>query len=671
MKKISILLLILSLSIAGFGQHGDVNANRLFIKDRIKFKDYWLTGIQRDTSFTDSAKVPTSLAVRKFVEGRIAGVSGGGATPNLNAVSLAGNTTTIPLRISHVTVGSVADDGTPSAYLFSDTTNRVTGFGFSTSGNPISSYNPFKFQRTTFGIDAGALGAGRSIVAFGYHTLKGNAFDNVSAFGDSAGVDNVYQNVTLLGKKAQATSDGQIVLSNGQRSLFLTLADNVYLNFRSPGGDVAFLGDIPPNTDTSGIELNDLSVNSSPTTGAASYNPANGEFTIPKLGLDGTLRNNNVTDYPAYWSDGGGGAFGIMSDGSGGFMAVADGPSMSTQIRDYGIQFSDPIFGTPISKIVPDPAASNAEFTLPQVSGRAVISVNGVVPDANGNVTVSGGGGGGSVSWGSITGSLGDQTDLYDKFNSYVGNGDTASMLSPYLRAAIAAATYSPISHNHDASYSAIGHNHSYDLLTNVSTVGKTDGAIPYWDSLTATWKVKRGLTKMVFPLRAKKTAGANDSVDIWMPPHTMLVNNRGDSGRAQLVAFVDTTGTYTGALTWSGSSAPSGTPSHWYSLAVRGKKATMTVFLNYSTPGSGNTGVTLTLPPGAPAPAVPPGLGSANQYLPYSCFAHAGSSPNSLGNGGRAVMKVNGDATGYEVQINISSTNASVTFFTMDYTLN
>ena len=71
----------------------DVTAQRLIVYGNFYFKDYWLIGVQRDSGLIDPQKFPTSLAVRNFVEGRIATyaathTSGSGTSTRTNADSL-------------------------------------------------------------------------------------------------------------------------------------------------------------------------------------------------------------------------------------------------------------------------------------------------------------------------------------------------------------------------------------------------------------------------------------------------------------------------------------------------------------------------------------------------------------------------------------------------------
>lgn len=73
---------------------------------------------------------------------------------------------------------------------------------------------------------------------------------------------------------------------------------------------------------------------------------------------------------------------------------------------------------------------------------------------------VSGAGGGGGGTWGSITGTLSDQTDLAA---ALAGKSDTGHDHD---------AIYAPLAHNHDAAYATIGHNHdsAYAALSHTHT---------------------------------------------------------------------------------------------------------------------------------------------------------------------------------------------------------
>lgn len=610
MRKLLTLLLIITLGNA-YAQPSYI-ADRIVARKTLQVKDYWISGIQRDTALIDSSKLPTSLAVRKFVEGRLAGIGGGGGVGNLQSVTDNGRITTRGAVFEQIAIG--ADfSGLPSlgmAHILADSTRRSTIFG------RMAGYSSSSVGLTAMGWNA-------AINASGHY---------ITAYGDSAGVNNTFSNVTLIGTKAAADSARQIVLADGVRNLRLAIGNftnNRKLRFQDADGTVALLHNIP----SPGIQLNALSVNAAAAGGSATYNNTTGVFSIPSYTLDGVIGNNPTTDKPVSF-DGANGGFGIAEDGNGGFYANVYGPDGATETFPAKIRFRESTIGTYVGSIVPDiEAYGDPEIKMPRTSGRIVISVNGEEPDEDGNVVVSTGGG----SWGSISGTLSDQTDLQTALNAKA----------------------------------SVSHTHSLDLLTNVDASGKVDNSRLEWNASTSNWEArKRDSTAAKLPLRVKKTTGQKDTIGIWLPPKSMLVNNSSDSGFVQPVSFFDTSGVYSGAITWAGSLAPSGTTSHYFSLSVRGNRASLTVYLGYSAAGTGNNAVTITLPPGAPLPLIPPGLGGANEYLPYSAAGFISTAPTGSPTTGRALMKMNNDASGVEIVTTTGAVAARNSFFSLDYTI-
>src|SRR5687768_1686828 len=85
-------------------------------------------------------------------------------------------------------------------------------------------------------------------------------------------------------------------------------------------------------------------------------------------------------------------------------------------------------------------------------------------------------GGGGGASWGGITGTLADQTDLQTVLDGKQASGSYASS-----------------AHDHDADYAALGHAHSYNDLTDKPTL--FDGA---YSSLSGTPTLGNSASKNV-----------------------------------------------------------------------------------------------------------------------------------------------------------------------------
>jgi hypothetical protein len=70
------------------------------------------------------------------------------------------------------------------------------------------------------------------------------------------------------------------------------------------------------------------------------------------------------------------------------------------------------------------------------------------------------GGSSGSTTWGGITGTLADQSDLNTALSGKAASGHDHNL------------TYAALNHNHDSAYSAVGHTHSYAALSHTHAAG-------------------------------------------------------------------------------------------------------------------------------------------------------------------------------------------------------
>jgi hypothetical protein len=88
---------------------------------------------------------------------------------------------------------------------------------------------------------------------------------------------------------------------------------------------------------------------------------------------------------------------------------------------------------------------------------------------------------------------------------------------------------------------------------------------------------------------------------------YTVLANNTNSSASPTEQPFENLTNQiYTPTPVWTGTTAPSGTTEHTYSLSQIGNLVTLTINLSYGNQGSGLTLVTCELPSTAPTPALP-----------------------------------------------------------------
>jgi hypothetical protein len=151
---------------------------------------------------------------------------------------------------------------------------------------------------------------------------------------------------------------------------------------------------------------------------------------------------------------------------------------------------------------------------------------------------------------------------------------------------------------------------------------------------------------------------------------YSFQANGTNAAANGSATAFRDTAGTYTGTITWTGTTAPSGATNHSFRLVQVGRMVTLTVFLVYATNGGGLGQVTLDLPSGAPAVAEPAGLTGANQNM-YPVLSWFSSATNAvLSNAARGFIRNNPTNTANDIIIQMSSSapnsaHITVTYFT------
>lgn len=116
------------------------------------------------------------------------------------------------------------------------------GAGYDNQGN----------NQNAFGAGAGFANIGENVNALGSNAGSNNTGNNVNAFGIAAGDSNAFDNVNLFGRRAQATADGQTVLSKDgtimARINTNDLTDSREYDLQDKDGTIAHLDDIPTNT---------------------------------------------------------------------------------------------------------------------------------------------------------------------------------------------------------------------------------------------------------------------------------------------------------------------------------------------------------------------------------------------------------------------------------------
>ena len=123
---------------------------------------------------------------------------------------------------------------------------------------------------------------------------------------------------------------------------------------------------------------------------------------------------------------------------------------------------------------------------------------------------------------------------------------------------------------------------------------------------------------------------------------------------------------TYAGTITWTGTTAPSGTTNHRYRWVQVGKQVSLTISLNYGTAGAALTAVRMTLPSDCPSPTNFGTLTAANDII-GSAWAFLGTSTTAATTG-RVLLQNNATNNGFEFNITSSSGSYRTSGFTLTY---
>jgi len=151
------------------------------------------------------------------------------------------------------------------------------------------------------------------------------------------------------------------------------------------------------------------------------------------------------------------------------------------------------------------------------------------------------------------------------------------------------------------------------------------------------------------------------------IPAYTFLANNTNATANATAQYFKDTSGTYTGTITWNGTAPTSGT--FTYRWTRIGKMVTLNISLVYANAGTTNSQVVVTLPGDAPTPTKPGGLTAASNMLyPALTQINATNQSTLTSSTMRGMMRSNSNNNGFEFLVNCGSTSALNAFITCTY---
>jgi len=206
--------------------------------------------------------------------------------------------------------------------------------------------------------------------------------------------------------------------------------------------------------------------------------------------------------------------------------------------------------------------------------------------------------------------------------------------------------------------------------------VNKTSGsgnAVTITGTLNATTIIKNGGTSSQF-LKADGSVDATTYVSDTtalqpksIPSYSILANNTSATANATAQFFKDTSGTYTGTITWNGVAPTSGNFSYRWTRI--GKMVTINIALAYTVAGSANSTLIVTLPTDAPTPTKPAGLTSALSLI-YPCYGTVnGPAATTLSTSAfRGSLRNNTANNGFEFFIGYTNTTPINANFTCSY---
>lgn len=133
-------------------------------------------------------------------------------------------------------------------------------------------------------------------------------------------------------------------------------------------------------------------------------------------------------------------------------------------------------------------------------------------------------------------------------------------------------------------------------------------------------------------------------------------ISNYNGTSWVSLTPTAPTQQVYTGTITWTGTTAPSGATNHTYNWSLTNNLVTLKITLIYATAGVGQTAVLMTLPTDCPAPLKPTGLTTASNNL-YTGIGYLSQTITSTSaTATRTILRSNAANNGFEIISNGST---------------
>jgi hypothetical protein len=157
---------------------------------------------------------------------------------------------------------------------------------------------------------------------------------------------------------------------------------------------------------------------------------------------------------------------------------------------------------------------------------------------------------------------------------------------------------------------------------------------------------------------------------DAVFPAYSFYANNTNGATYAGALPFRNLTNqTYSGTIVWTGTTAPSSTTQHTYSLSQINNLVTLTINLSYLVAGAGITAVACELPSTAPTPALPASVSAVGDVLNYcnGMLAVAKTIPTT--NAAFCALRIKSTSPNvYEIVINRTSAAYRYAYITIQY---
>jgi hypothetical protein len=150
---------------------------------------------------------------------------------------------------------------------------------------------------------------------------------------------------------------------------------------------------------------------------------------------------------------------------------------------------------------------------------------------------------------------------------------------------------------------------------------------------------------------------------------YSIKANNTASTANETEFTFIQSgLSSYSGTITWTGTTAPSGTESHSFNWQQIGNMVQLNLNLHYATAGNGLTAVVMTLPSGLPNPVRPTGFTGASERLYIGSGRLSTTDTGNLSNAGECFLRTNAGDSGFEILISQASGNYKNVQLTIEY---